>query len=287
MRELATLHGPNRRLALVGLAPGRQPGVPLGESSPTGRRLRDLIGRPVQEVACTANVLPSPSSPLTGSQAYKRGRVLRDLLVHEGVLRTVVLGMDAARLMGLRHGSPKSDIWFQWDVDTLGGHGLYYAIAPHPSGLSRWWNVPENRESALTFFRETVERTLSATSACVVVFHPETRRVLVELHEHGIGLPGGKREPGDASSLACAARELFEETGARLRSARSILVYEAGPHLCEAWLAEDVTLPSKLRENVAWVEVEDLVRSGARFPEYCARLFARLAAGRLGDLRCV
>lgn len=125
------------------------------------------------------------------------------------------------------------------------------------------------------------------SSACVVLFHPEDRRVLVELHPSGVGLPGGKREEGDATSLACAARELFEETGARLRSARSILIYEAGPYLCEAWLAVEAELGDVLPVGAAWAEAEELTAQGSRFPEYCSRLFARLAAGRLGDLRCV
>lgn len=129
------------------------------------------------------------------------------------------------------------------------------------------------------------------TSACVVLFEPHSRLVLVERHADGLGLPGGKREPTDPSSLACAARELYEETGVRLRSARSIVVYDAGPHLCEAWLAVSVDAYPTVWEvsvrNASWVYAEELVREGSRFPAYCALLFARLASARVGDLRCV
>jgi 8-oxo-dGTP pyrophosphatase MutT (NUDIX family) len=125
---------------------------------------------------------------------------------------------------------------------------------------------------------------MEPTSACVLVHHPKTGLVLVERRMNGAcGLPGGRREERDASSLACAARELNEETGAVLRSAVSILVYEAGPHICEAFLAVDVDNlpedPEVLRRRWAtWVDAEVLVdQRRGRFPEYCARMFAKLS----------
>lgn len=133
------------------------------------------------------------------------------------------------------------------------------------------------------------------TSACVLVFHPQTGLVLVERGPKGTrppGLPGGKREPSDLDSLRTAQRELLEETGVGLRSASSIIVYEipAGPEpdgrsfVCEAFLAVDVDrYPSELEAaalGCSWVDAEVLVLPGSRFPEYCARLFARLAQMR-------
>lgn len=120
------------------------------------------------------------------------------------------------------------------------------------------------------------------TSACTVVFNPATGLVLAEKNKRGYGLPGGRREHYDASSFACAARELREETGAVLRAARSILTYAAGPYFCEAFLAVNVTnLPSDAEaaeRGAQWVEPEALVHSSARFPAYCSRLFARMAS---------
>lgn len=131
------------------------------------------------------------------------------------------------------------------------------------------------------------------TSACVLVFHPQTGLVLVERGPAGRrppGLPGGKREASDIDSLRTAARELHEETGVVLRSAASILVYEtpAGADgrafVCEAFLAVDVDrYPSEAEAAVlgcAWVDAEVLVLPGSRFPGYCARMFARLASMR-------
>lgn len=158
MSEAPRLHGELRAVAFIGLAPGRDPEpgeaplVPLGPDSMTGQRLAELLGRPVLEVGCTANVLPSPRHETTGRLAYERGAALRELLAAEKVERVVILGMDAARLMGLRYGRASSDLWFSWEWDSARPFGLYYAIAPHPSGRSRWWNDEANRNRARWFF---------------------------------------------------------------------------------------------------------------------------------------
>ncbi len=152
----ATLHGESRRLVVVGLAPARTspPGSPaLASGARTGERLEDLLGCPVH-VAATTNVLPRFDHPIRGDAARRLGEELRALLERERVVRVVILGMDAARLMGLRHGAARSDLWFRWEWDSFRPGGLYYAVAPHPSGRSRYWNEPENRERARAFFAE-------------------------------------------------------------------------------------------------------------------------------------
>lgn len=120
------------------------------------------------------------------------------------------------------------------------------------------------------------------TSACVVLFNPSSGLILAERHARGWSLPGGRRESTDSSSFECAARELREETGAVLHAARSVLTYQAGPYFCEAFQAIRATnLPTQeeaAERNARWVEPEALVHSSARFPAYCARLFARIAS---------
>jgi hypothetical protein len=39
-------------------------------------------------------------------------------------------------------------------------HSLRLSVAPHPSGLNRYWNEEENRRLASEFFRERAERSL-------------------------------------------------------------------------------------------------------------------------------
>lgn len=158
MRAVTQLCGEHRRLAIIGLAPARGlPGAALDVGAPTGRRLEDLLGRPVHSIACTANVLDRHDAPIRGAEACRAGRELHDLLVAEQVHRVVVLGMDAARLMGLRWGVPSSSVWFDWG--GMAGDRLYYAVAPHPSGRSRWWNDRSNFLLAKSFFRKVAADT--------------------------------------------------------------------------------------------------------------------------------
>jgi uracil-DNA glycosylase len=150
------------KLAFVGLAPARGfTGPALASGARTGERLEDLLGCPVHDVALTANVLERHDAPRTGEAAWERGTALREELERRRPHRVVILGMDAARLMGLRWGRGDS-LWFRWEWDSTRGGlhyaGLYYAVAPHPSGRSRWWNNPENVERARAFFRELVAR---------------------------------------------------------------------------------------------------------------------------------
>lgn len=126
---------------------------------------------------------------------------------------------------------------------------------------------------------------MKPTSACVLVIDPHTGLVLVEVRPDGLlGLPGGKIEPVDGEVAApywCAARELREETGAELVRAASILVYEAGDHITEAFLATVVrNLPNQYQADVhsaRWVKPAELVGDRGRFPLYCSLMFAELA----------
>lgn len=158
----ARLHGdPTRAIVLVGLAPARtsEPGSPaLAPAARTGRRLEELLGRPVLEVARTTNVLPRHDHPIRGDAARRLGEELRVLLEHDRPAYTVILGMDAARLMGLRWGHTKADLWFRWEWDCTRPGGIYYAVAPHPSGLSHWWNDPANVERARAFYVDLLAR---------------------------------------------------------------------------------------------------------------------------------
>jgi 8-oxo-dGTP pyrophosphatase MutT (NUDIX family) len=115
-----------------------------------------------------------------------------------------------------------------------------------------------------------------ASSACVVVFQPGTGLVLAERHSDGYGLPGGRREEFDNASVACAARELFEETGVRMREGVAITTYDDGEFVCDVFLATIFDLPERLSHGAEWVEPEVLVLPSARFPSYCARIFASL-----------
>jgi 8-oxo-dGTP pyrophosphatase MutT (NUDIX family) len=117
------------------------------------------------------------------------------------------------------------------------------------------------------------------TSACVLLFHPDTGLVLAVEEGVGYGLPGGKREPTDADIEETARRELLEETGVAHAWLEELVRYRAGPHLCACFLAVGDLTQIAIREDLGarWVEPEILVGEVARFPEYVTRAYAALA----------
>src|SRR5579863_4974692 len=68
-------------------------------------------------------------------------------------------------------------------------------------------------------------------ACCAVVYGPEPRTILMtRRNDNGRWcLPGGHMEPGESATEACA-REVWEETGLRVRVGRLIGVYTT-PHL--------------------------------------------------------
>ena len=64
----------------------------------------------------------------------------------------VLLGAGVARAFRLHHLPILT--WSKFHKDSLGA----VAVCPHPSGRSRWWNDPANREAAIAFWRELAGR---------------------------------------------------------------------------------------------------------------------------------
>lgn len=117
--------------------------------SSTGRRLEQLLGCPVHDVGAAVNVFAS-SGPWDSARARRRGDEVRAALAYRTALglshpeRLVLLGRRVAVAFGLLRAG-----WFEWR-DVSGASG---AAAPHPSGLSRWWNGAGRRAQAEAFFR--------------------------------------------------------------------------------------------------------------------------------------
>jgi len=139
------------RIVLVGLAPAQRVArLPaLGEQAATGRRLAELAGVRLLDVFATVNVLQEPDARVHGDHATRHGRSLARYL--GGRRRVVCVGQDVARLLGYAHGAGHP--LFEWT--TFGGSPLY-ALVPHTSGLSRWWNEKTNAERARTWWRGLV-----------------------------------------------------------------------------------------------------------------------------------
>ncbi len=147
---------------LIGEAPGKR-GTP---SEPAlggriGRRLASLMGCSVEEYerwTVRINLLPNwPGKashgngsrwPTKTARSHARVLVMNRWLDGRSV---ILLGRRVAAAFGI-----KSDrAWFVWEEGVI---GLRFAVAPHPSGASRWWNDPRNVEAARKFWRRTYRR---------------------------------------------------------------------------------------------------------------------------------
>lgn len=128
-------------ILLVGEAPGRRPGRTL---SGLDRRLASLAWAP------RVNLLDRyPGSAGKGARfpiAPARGAAER-LLYAVPEADLLLVGGRVASAFGLRR--------FEYDwLEFFEREGRSFAVVPHPSGIVRWWNEPENRRAAELFADE-------------------------------------------------------------------------------------------------------------------------------------
>lgn len=137
---------------LIGQAPGPAtvPGLPL--SGRSGARLAALCGLDpdgFQIAFDRVNLIRRFPGKIGKGDAFPlaiaRRRALALARTFPG--RTVVLLGGNVSSAFLLAPAPL----FRWRRGALGAARL--AIAPHPSGISRWWNEPENVAAAARFFR--------------------------------------------------------------------------------------------------------------------------------------
>ena len=135
---------------VIGEAPGRRNGgLPLEGAR---RRIGALIGLTAEDMAEMfhwENLLdawpgygPNGGSKFPMSDARARASYLFYEKHREHPF--ILLGKRVAAAFGV----PTNQPWFVWRADV--------AVCPHPSGLSRWWNDPENVESCREFWRTQV-----------------------------------------------------------------------------------------------------------------------------------
>jgi uracil-DNA glycosylase len=131
-----------RRVAIVGEAPSRTSARPFDGQS--GRRL-ERLGVDLDGVALY-NVLDEWPGPAHKGSRFRvpdarpaAAALLERLSSHA---RVVVAGHRAAAALGFRE---------RYLVWAPGPTGALWAVLPHPSGVNRWWNDPENADAARRF----------------------------------------------------------------------------------------------------------------------------------------
>lgn len=130
------------RVLVVGEAPGRTPGPPLGGRC--GKRLRALA--PALRFRAV-NVLDRwPGSAGKGSKFPRRtaeARLGRVISASRGVSIVLLAGRRVSGLFGLGR-APYLKVVRDGRRRT--------AVVPHPSGVNRWWNDHGNVRRARRFF---------------------------------------------------------------------------------------------------------------------------------------
>lgn len=137
------------RITIVGEAPSRSGARALHpDDCSSGRRLLEFTGWTRDEyLSCNlVNLFDEPVAKWDAQLA--RGRATRLRLSHCDLL--VALGRRVERVLA---GSPRrTREWFS-DLGR-GKFAIGWYVAPHPSGLNRWWNDEVNRRQARRFFNK-------------------------------------------------------------------------------------------------------------------------------------
>lgn len=138
------------KILIIGEAPG-----PAGAGPPLdgaiGARIAEYAGVTVDEyraMTYRANLLAAwPGDAWPAAVAQASAEAMLHLMMEQ---RTILLGQRVAVAFGLRLAPLMT--WRPL-VDDHPAYGEV-AILPHPSGLNRWWNDPENRAAARRFLRD-------------------------------------------------------------------------------------------------------------------------------------
>lgn len=148
------------RVLLIGQAPsarGDPDRVLIGPGS--GERIRNLAGLTLREYARRferRNLLRSFPGKQGKGDAFPMAaaRAAADRMLPDLRDRLVLLaGRKVAEAFGLQ----KLE-WMEWRVVNVSieepEETCEVSVIPHPSGVSTWWNYPENRERARVFLRQ-------------------------------------------------------------------------------------------------------------------------------------
>lgn len=157
---------------LLGEAPGRNYDDAPAFSSKSGQRLTALLGQDVRELFWCYNLLdkwPGKSSgkgaafPAEPAEIMAK-RICRTLvrrhLAYGAEYRIILAGKRVAKAMKMRPETPYLSWESLWLTSTMSPcEGITVAILPHPSGVNRWWNDPQNEARAKEFLLDEARLT--------------------------------------------------------------------------------------------------------------------------------
>ena len=147
-------HG-HDKVVLVGQAPSKDTEGRSPFSGRSGKRIAELMDIPHNELAhhfALANILDywpgkhgkGDAFPL--SDALAKGKRARE---HLRDRRVVAFGASVVKVLGYEI---TDDLMLQFAARAIGRTGsMLLAFVPHPSGINRWWNDPQNTRRARTF----------------------------------------------------------------------------------------------------------------------------------------
>lgn len=156
------------RTILMGEAPGQGFDGKPPFSSRSGDRLRQLLGvEDLTEVFEVRNILArwpgkgkskGAAFPLVIARA--RADEFMQKLYGKPDRRIIFVGGRVAKAFRTRGTVPMMEWTTFWRGSTMSWcQNHHFAILPHPSGVNRWWNEPENVELARQFLLDEARLT--------------------------------------------------------------------------------------------------------------------------------
>lgn len=136
------------RLVIVGEAPTTRASI-VDLTGMTSRRLVGLSGLTREvfvQVAARINLVESPQPMIGGGRGFDRvaGRIRAAELTRRFTgRRLMLLGRRVSSSFGL------DGEYLSWEL--VRPWATLFCVVPHPSGMNRWWNTPENRFRAGVF----------------------------------------------------------------------------------------------------------------------------------------
>lgn len=150
---------------IVGEAPARGRDNDPPFSSRSGQRISEMLGQPIHDIFDVANLLDYwPGSESKGSRfPVREASVWAEFLVRNDKHERIILaGGRVAKAFKTRPELKVLEWASLWKYTLMpvpdARRAVMVAILPHPSGVNRWYNDPDNRAAAERFLKREAAR---------------------------------------------------------------------------------------------------------------------------------